>query len=58
VTLHSAAELNFVIEGKDGNPDRRVSVAQFYKEYYGCEVRKPRLPCIQVSLQLTIQELT
>lgn len=50
MTLHSASELTFVIEGKDGQPDRRTSVAQFYKEYYGCEVRKPRLPCIQVSL--------
>lgn len=49
VTSRSAQEIRFQVEGKNGEPERTISVAQYYQEYYACHVRYPRLPCIQVS---------
>lgn len=49
VTSRSSQEIMFQVEGKNGEPERTISVAQYYQEYYACQVRFPRLPCIQVS---------
>lgn len=40
-----------MINGKDGQPDRKISVSAFFEEYHGAKVTRPRLPCIQVSYQ-------
>ena len=47
LTSNSAETITFSIQGKDG-ADRRVTIPEYYKEFYGVTVTKPRLPCIQV----------
>jgi eukaryotic translation initiation factor 2C len=44
-----AEKIFFALNGKDGQADRRVSICQYFEEFHGSTVTKPRLPCIQVS---------
>ncbi|KAK4686649.1 eukaryotic translation initiation factor 2C, partial [Tremellales sp. Uapishka_1] len=45
-TPQPASELKFTLTGRDGQPDRLVTVVQYYKEMYNVVVTKPRLPCV------------
>ncbi|KAK1921573.1 eukaryotic translation initiation factor 2C 2 [Papiliotrema laurentii] len=47
LTSQCAADLKFLLNGRDGRPDRMVSVETYMKEQYNYVVRKPRLPCVQ-----------
>jgi eukaryotic translation initiation factor 2C len=49
-----AEKIFFALNGKDGQADRRVSICQYFEEFHGSTVTKPRLPCIQVSCFLLI----
>lgn len=48
VTLKSAEEIFFAIEGKDGQQAQKMSVANYYREHYA-PLQRPYLPCVQVS---------
>ncbi|BEI91628.1 uncharacterized protein CcaverHIS019_0404480 [Cutaneotrichosporon cavernicola] len=50
VTSLPAQEIKFTVEGKDGQPERKLNVAQYYHEYYASRLQFPGLPCIQVIL--------
>lgn len=47
LTSQPAEGIKFTLNGKDGQPDRTVSVAQYFQEQYNTKVTRPRLPCIQ-----------
>jgi hypothetical protein len=38
---------SFVVEGRDGKPDERMTVAQYFKTKLNCTVTKPGLPCVR-----------
>lgn len=46
ITQQPAEDITFVLEGKDGAPDRKLDICTYFKEMYGVTVTKPRLPCI------------
>lgn len=46
LTTQPAADLKFLLSGRDGKPDRMVSVVEYYKTQYNVTVTKPRLPCV------------
>jgi hypothetical protein len=50
VTLQSADELTFMLAGRDGGKDDKMSITQYFKKMYNVNLRYPRLPCVQVSL--------
>ena len=37
----------FLMEGRDGKPDKEVSVAQYFKMELNMTVTKPGLPCVR-----------
>lgn len=45
----SADKIIFAMNGKDGQADRKINICQYFEEFHGSVVTKPRLPCIQVS---------
>lgn len=47
LTSQPADNIKFTLNGKDGQPDRTVSVAQYFQEQYNVRVTRPRLPCVQ-----------
>ena len=47
VTLQSAKDLKFTVDGKDGKPDQTMSVAQYFEQQYGRALQHPGLPCVQ-----------
>ncbi|ODN82180.1 hypothetical protein L202_02471 [Cryptococcus amylolentus CBS 6039] len=47
LTTQPAENLKFTLNGKDGKPDRTVSVPQYFSEQYNVKVTRPRLPCVQ-----------
>ncbi|ORY32296.1 Piwi domain-domain-containing protein [Naematelia encephala] len=48
ITTQAAQDITFYIQSKGGDlPERRISVTDYWKEYYGTAVTKPRLPCVQ-----------
>lgn len=50
VTLQAAADITFMIQRKDGVGERKITIPDYYQEYYGVVVTKPRLPCVQVCV--------
>nr|XP_031860632.1 uncharacterized protein CI109_003963 [Kwoniella shandongensis]KAA5527704.1 hypothetical protein CI109_003963 [Kwoniella shandongensis] len=45
---HQPAEaIKFLVKGKDGKPDRQMSVVQYFKEQYNVTITRPRLPCVK-----------
>jgi eukaryotic translation initiation factor 2C len=44
-TKKPASELRFQLEGKNGEPDRTVTLPEYFKRQYNLDLRKPRLPC-------------
>jgi eukaryotic translation initiation factor 2C len=34
------------MQGRDGAPDRRVTVMEYFKQQYNITIRKPRMPCV------------
>ncbi|KAI9636400.1 eukaryotic translation initiation factor 2C 2 [Dioszegia hungarica] len=46
LTVQAAADLKFLLTGRDGAQDRMVSIVDYYKEMYNVQVTKPRLPCV------------
>jgi hypothetical protein len=38
---------SFVVEGRDGKPDEKMTVAQYFKTKLNCTVTKPGLPCVR-----------
>lgn len=46
VTQQAAEDISFILEGRDGQPDRKVNICTYFKEMYGVTVTKPRLPCV------------
>lgn len=49
ITLLPAANITFMLNSKDGSDTRTVNIPDYYKQFYGTEVTRPRLPCVQVS---------
>lgn len=47
ITQQSAADLTFMLNGRDGKADEKISIVEYYKRQYNKVVTKPRLPCIQ-----------
>ncbi|ODN94352.1 argonaute [Cryptococcus wingfieldii CBS 7118] len=47
LTAQPADSIKFTLNGRDGQPDRTVSVAQYFQEQYNVSVTRPRLPCVQ-----------
>ncbi|WWD17893.1 hypothetical protein CI109_102338 [Kwoniella shandongensis] len=47
VTSESAQNIKFNIEGRDGNPDQKISIPEYYQKFHQSPVTKPRLPCVQ-----------
>jgi hypothetical protein len=45
-----------MINGKDGQADRRISIPAYFEEFNGAKVTKPRLPCIQASYPVPVAE--
>ncbi|WVQ98060.1 hypothetical protein IAU59_005182 [Kwoniella sp. CBS 9459] len=44
-----AEQETFSLDGRDGQPDRTVSVVQYFKEMYGYTICRPRLPMVLVK---------
>lgn len=38
---------SFVVEGRDGAADRRMTVAQYFRSELNITVTKPNLPCVR-----------
>lgn len=55
LTPEGAQSVKFSMTGKDGQPDRTINICDFYYEFYGARVTRPRLPCIQVSIEDSCQ---
>jgi eukaryotic translation initiation factor 2C len=58
LTVQAAADLKFLLTGRDGAQDRMVSIVDYYKEMYNVQVTKPRLVSAYLfifSLKLTLQ---
>ncbi|WVQ83346.1 hypothetical protein IAT38_005485 [Cryptococcus sp. DSM 104549] len=47
LTNQPAEAIKFTLNGKDGKPDKQMSVAQYFAEQYNVRVQYPRLPCVQ-----------
>ena len=47
-----ADKIFFALNGKDGQADRKISIVQYFEEFHGSKVTRPRLPCVQVSYHL------
>ncbi|WVQ97314.1 hypothetical protein IAU59_004425 [Kwoniella sp. CBS 9459] len=47
VTTQPADQITFNIESRDGGPDIKISIPDYYHQYHGKQVLKPRLPCVQ-----------
>ncbi|KAK4686283.1 eukaryotic translation initiation factor 2C, partial [Tremellales sp. Uapishka_1] len=47
VTSHAAEAITFEISEKGDKPTRMISIVEYYKQFHGVVVTKPRLPCIQ-----------
>lgn len=43
VTVQAAADLKFLLTGKDGKADKMVTIPEYYKQVYNVNVTKPRL---------------
>ena len=43
VTAQSAADLKFLLAGKDGKADKMVTIPEYYKQVHNVTVTKPRL---------------
>ena len=43
LTSQSAADLKFLLNGRDGKEDRMISIVDYFKEIYNVQVTKPRL---------------
>lgn len=43
ITAQSAADLKFLMAGKDGKADKMVTIPEYYKQVYNVNVSKPRL---------------
>lgn len=56
ITLQPAEAITFQLNVKEGEPSKRITIPRYYKEYYGCEVTRPRLPCVQASYRLQLIE--
>ncbi|OCF39530.1 hypothetical protein I317_06689 [Kwoniella heveanensis CBS 569] len=47
VTVQPADQITFNIESHDGGPDIKISIPDYYQQYHGKQVTRPRLPCVQ-----------
>jgi eukaryotic translation initiation factor 2C len=45
ITAQSAADLKFLLAGKDGKQDKMVTLPEYYKQVHNVTVTKPRLVC-------------
>jgi hypothetical protein len=43
----NAESEKFLMEGRDGKPDKEVTVAQYFKMELNMTVTKPGLPCVR-----------
>ena len=46
ITTQVAADLKFLLNGKDGKPDEMVTIVEYFKRVYNISVNNPRLPCV------------
>jgi len=42
----AAADVTFVMQGRDGAADQRMNVVQYFKQQFNITIRKPRMPCV------------
>ena len=48
----------FLMEGRDGKPDKEVSVAQYFKMELNMTVTKPGLPCVRYGKRNLVPYVT
>ena len=46
ISTKPASEIQFLLNGKDGQPDKMVSLTDYFKSTYNKTVTKPRLPAV------------
>lgn len=46
ISQHSAASIQFVMQGRDGGPSKKISIVDYFKEHFNIIIKKPRLPCV------------
>lgn len=49
ITAQSAEKIIFTMDGKNGEGEQRITIADYYRQFYSATVTKPRLPCVQVG---------
>jgi eukaryotic translation initiation factor 2C len=49
VTLQPAEAITFALQSIDGGAPRHIGIIQYYEEYYGVKIMKPRVPCVQMK---------
>jgi eukaryotic translation initiation factor 2C len=45
-TTKSAADISFVMQGRDGAPSQNISIVNYFQQQFNIRIQKPRLPCI------------
>ena len=43
ITAQTAGDLKFLLQGKDGQPDKMVTIVEYFKQVHNVTVTKPRL---------------
>ncbi|BEI84075.1 hypothetical protein CcaverHIS002_0406790 [Cutaneotrichosporon cavernicola] len=46
ISQAAAADIRFVMQGRDGAPSKDISIVNYFKEQFNITIRKPRLPCV------------
>ncbi|BEJ14915.1 hypothetical protein CspHIS471_0406820 [Cutaneotrichosporon sp. HIS471] len=46
ISQAAAADIRFVMQGRDGAPSKDISIVDYFKEQFNITIRKPRLPCV------------
>lgn len=46
IAQQAAADCKFLLQGRDGQPDKMVHVPEYFQKVHNVQVTKPRLPCV------------
>ncbi|RSH92939.1 hypothetical protein EHS25_008385 [Saitozyma podzolica] len=47
ITVQPAENIVFTMDGKNGEGEQKISIPEYYRQFYSATVTKPRLPCVQ-----------
>jgi hypothetical protein len=48
ITVQPAENIVLTMDGKNGEGEQKISIPEYYRQFYSATVTKPRLPCVQV----------